>query len=63
MEDCLDRGDRKAGDEAIRGEPSGEGERRDENRRSKGWRDVGRWARKDPWEAGTLLPGEERADP
>jgi hypothetical protein len=40
IDDCRDFGDKKAG-EAIRGEPNGEGVNREENRRSKGWREVG----------------------
>ena len=61
-DDCLDLGERNAG-EAIRGDPRGEGESREENRRSKGWRDVGRWARRPVYDAGTLLPGEESPEP
>lgn len=62
MEDCRDLGERNAG-EAIRGEPNGEGDSREENRRSKGWREVGRWERMLMYDAGTLLPGEESAEP
>lgn len=62
MEDCRDLGERKVGD-AIRGEPSGDGDSREENRLSKGCRDVGRWERKELCDAGTLLPGDDSIEP
>jgi hypothetical protein len=43
-EDCLECADKKAGDDA-RGDESGEGESREEKRRSKGCNDVGLWGR------------------
>lgn len=62
-EDCRECEERKAGLETMRGDASGEGESRAENRRSKGWSEVGRWGRRELCEAGTLLPGEESREP
>jgi hypothetical protein len=61
-EDWREWGDRNAGDEA-RGVASGEGERREEKRRSKGWSDVGRFGRREACETGTLLLGEDSREP
>lgn len=61
-EDCRDLCERNAGGDAILGDPSGDGDRREENRRSNGCRD-GRWARKELCDAGTLLPGDDNMEP
>jgi hypothetical protein len=61
-EDCLECADRKAGDDA-RGDASGEGDRREEKRRSNGWREVGRCGRRELCDTGTLLPGEDSLEP
>lgn len=62
-EDWRDREDRNAGEETILGDPNGEGDSRDENRLSKGCREVERWNLKELCEAGTLLPGEDNTEP
>jgi hypothetical protein len=61
-EDCLEWAERKAGDIA-RGEADGDGDRRDEKRRSNGCSEVGRCGRSELCEIGKLLPGEESAEP
>jgi len=62
MEDCRERGERKAGDCPL-GEANGEGDRREEKRRSKGCSDAGRCGLSELCETGTLLVGEEMAEP
>jgi hypothetical protein len=62
IEDCRECGERKAGEEA-RGDASGEGESREEKRRSNGWSEVGRLGRRELCETGMLLPGEESLEP
>jgi len=61
-DDCLECADRKAGD-AARGDASGEGERREEKRRSNGCSDVGRCGRSELCDTGTLLLGEDSLEP
>jgi hypothetical protein len=61
-EDCLECGDKKAGEDA-RGEASGEGESREEKRRSKGCNEVGRCGRRELCDTGTLLPCEDNLEP
>jgi hypothetical protein len=62
IEDCRECEERKAGEEA-RGDASGEGESREEKRRSNGWSEVGRLGRRELCEMGMLLPGEESLEP
>lgn len=62
IDDWRECGDRKAG-EWPRGEASGEGDSRDEKRRSNGCRGVVRCGRREPSDAGTLLPGEDNLEP
>lgn len=61
-EDCRECGDKNAGD-WTRGDDSGEGDSRDEKRRSNGCREVGRCGRRDVCETGRLLPGEDKPEP
>jgi hypothetical protein len=61
-EDCLECADRKAGDNA-RGVESGDGDSREEKRRSKGCNEVGRCGRRELCDNGTLLPGEDNLEP
>lgn len=62
IDDWRECGERKAGD-WTRGDDKGDGERREEKRRSKGCKDVGRCGRSELCDTGTLLPGEERPEP
>jgi hypothetical protein len=49
--------------EVARGVANGEGDSRAEKRRSKGCKEVGRCGRREVYEAGRLLPGEESIEP
>jgi len=61
-DDWRECDDRKAGD-WPRGEARGEGDSREEKRRSKGCKDVGRCGRREPSGGGTLLLGEDIREP